>query len=117
MRVGIDTGGTFTDAVVVASEPDGTARVGLGKALSTPGDLTVGALASVEAAAADLERPLGEVLRQARSPVDQRTPWPSARPGADRFEIRRLYCPACAVQVDVQVALAEAPLLDTAELL
>ena len=67
MRVGIDTGGTFTDAVVVASDPDGTARVGLGKALSTPGDLTVGALASVEAAAADLERPLGQVLSQADS--------------------------------------------------
>ena len=67
MRVGIDTGGTFTDAVVVAHDPDGTARVGLGKALSTPGDLTVGALASVEAAAADLERPLGEVLNRADS--------------------------------------------------
>ncbi len=67
MRVGIDTGGTFTDAVVVASDPDGTARVGLGKALSTPGDLTKGALASVEAAAADLERPLGEVLSRAES--------------------------------------------------
>jgi len=67
VRVGIDTGGTFTDAVVVAHDPDGTARVGLGKALSTPGDLTVGALASVEAAAADLERPLGEVLNRADS--------------------------------------------------
>ena len=67
MRIGIDTGGTFTDAVVIASDPDGTARVGLGKALSTPGDLTVGALASVEAAAADLERPLGQVLSQADS--------------------------------------------------
>jgi len=67
VRLGIDTGGTFTDAVVVASDPDGTARIGLGKALSTPGHLTVGALASVEAAAADLERPLGEVLSRADS--------------------------------------------------
>lgn len=146
----------------------------MGKALSTPGDLTAGALASLEAAAADLGRLLGEVLRTARrrdrigrdpapplteppagrrlsstvvlaeghylcrrcghdhgsitkplvsllvlarSPVDERTPWPSACPGADRFELRRLYCPACAVQVDVQVALCNAPVLETAELL
>ena len=67
MRIGIDTGGTFTDAVVVASDPDGTARVGLGKALSTPGDLTTGAMASVQAAAADLGQTLGEVLPRADS--------------------------------------------------
>ena len=59
---------------------------------------------------------LVSLLTLSRSPVDERTPWPSARPGADRFEIRRLFCPACAVQVDVQVALANAPLLETAEL-
>ena len=62
-------------------------------------------------------QPLVSLLTLTRSPVDERTPWPSARPGADRFELRRLYCPACAVQVDVQVALADAPLLETAELL
>ena len=67
MRIGIDTGGTFTDAVVVASGPGETAKVGTGKALSTPGDLTAGALASVEAAAADMGRSLGEVLEQADS--------------------------------------------------
>ncbi len=61
--------------------------------------------------------PLVSLLTVSRSSVDERTPWPSARPGADRFEIRRLYCPSCAVQVDVQVALADAPLLETAELL
>ena len=61
-------------------------------------------------------KPLVSLLTLARSPIDERTPWPSARPGADRFELRRLYCPACAVQVDVQVALADAPLLETAEL-
>ena len=67
MRIGIDTGGTFTDAVVVASVSEETAKAGMGKALSTPGDLTAGALASVEAAAADLEWPLGEVLSRAES--------------------------------------------------
>ncbi len=61
--------------------------------------------------------PLVSLLIVSRSPVDERTPWPSARPGADRFELRRLYCPACAVQVDVQVALANAPFLETAELI
>lgn len=61
--------------------------------------------------------PLVSLLTLARSPVDERTSWPSARPGADRFELRRLFCPACAVQVDVQVALADAPLLETAELI
>ncbi|MDE0605317.1 MAG: hydantoinase B/oxoprolinase family protein [bacterium] len=60
---------------------------------------------------------LVSLLTLVRSPVDERTPWPSARPGAERFETRRLFCPACAVQVDVQVALADAPLLETAELI
>nr|MCQ3811268.1 hypothetical protein [Acidimicrobiia bacterium] len=64
-----------------------------------------------------ITKPLVSLLTLVRSPIDERTPWPSARPGADRFEIRRLYCPACAVQVDVQVALADAPLLETAELI
>lgn len=67
MRIGIDTGGTFTDAVVVDSGPEGAARFGMGKALSTPGDLTAGALASVTAAAGDLGQPLVEVLRRANS--------------------------------------------------
>ena len=61
--------------------------------------------------------PLVSLLTLSRSPVDERSPWPSSRPGADRFEIRRLFCSACAVQVDVQVALANAPLLETAELI
>ena len=66
MRIGIDTGGTFTDAVVVDSGSGGT-RLGMGKALSTPGDLTAGALAAVEAAASYLGQPLAEVLERADS--------------------------------------------------
>ncbi len=62
-------------------------------------------------------KPLVTLLILARSPIDERTPWPSARPGAHRFELRRLFCPACAVQVDTQVSLANAPLLETAELI
>ena len=60
---------------------------------------------------------LVSLLVLVRSPIDERTPWPSARPGTHRFELRRLFCPACAVQVDVQVSLANAPLLETAELI
>ena len=66
MRIGIDTGGTFTDAVVVAAG-SGRTSLGMGKALSTPGDLTSGALAAVEAAASDLGQPLAEVLERADS--------------------------------------------------
>jgi N-methylhydantoinase A len=47
--VGVDTGGTFTDAVVVRN--DGT--IGVGKALSTPGALERGVVASIAVAAAD----------------------------------------------------------------
>ena len=72
MRIGIDTGGTFTDAVVVPGASGGFPSLGQGKALSTPGDLIAGALASVEAAAADLGLTLGEVLSQAES-VDYAT--------------------------------------------
>lgn len=48
--VGVDTGGTFTDSVLIRS--DGS--VGVGKALSTPGSLEVGVLESIEAAAANV---------------------------------------------------------------
>ncbi|MDE0613652.1 MAG: hydantoinase/oxoprolinase family protein [bacterium] len=71
MRIGIDTGGTFTDAVVMGAAK-GIAPIGLGKALSTPDDLIAGALASVEAAAADLGLTAREVLSQAES-VDYAT--------------------------------------------
>ena len=72
MRIGIDTGGTFTDAVVVTGAAEGFVPIGQGKALSTPGDLIAGALASVEAAAADLGLTAREVLSQADS-VDYAT--------------------------------------------
>src|SRR3989304_599952 len=45
MRVGIDVGGTFTDAVLV---DDTTGRMALTRALPTPGDLADGGLAAVE---------------------------------------------------------------------
>lgn len=49
-RIGVDTGGTFTDTVVLT--PDGS--VGVGKALSTKRDLTEGILNSIDAAARTL---------------------------------------------------------------
>jgi N-methylhydantoinase A len=58
LRIGVDTGGTFTDAVVVA--PDG--RVAQGKSLSTPDDLTVGVLDAIAAAARDGGLGLREAL-------------------------------------------------------
>jgi N-methylhydantoinase A len=56
--LGVDTGGTFTDSVVILA--DGS--LGLGKALSTPGALERGVVASIEAAAADLHRTAADVL-------------------------------------------------------
>ena len=67
--IGVDTGGTFTDAVVL----DG-GRVGIGKALTTPGDLATGVLDSLAAAAADLG------TRGRRVPGRRRGAAPSARP-------------------------------------
>ena len=48
--VGVDTGGTFTDSVLIR----GDGSVGVGEALSTPGSLEVGVLESIEAAAANV---------------------------------------------------------------
>lgn len=51
--VAIDTGGTFTDAVVYDPR---TGRIGIAKALTSYEDLIVGMLASAEGAGVDLER-------------------------------------------------------------
>lgn len=56
--IGVDTGGTFTDAVVLL----GDGRESAGKALSTPGALERGVLASISAAAAPLGCSGEEVL-------------------------------------------------------
>lgn len=53
------------------------------------------------------------VVRDA--PVSSVAPWSAAYPGSTRFVIRRLHCPACAAQVDVQVARTGDPVLRTAE--
>jgi len=56
--IGIDTGGTFTDTVIV--ETGG--RIGVGKALTTPGRLPDGVIASIEVAAKSLGQSLEEML-------------------------------------------------------
>lgn len=56
--VGIDSGGTFTDTVIV----DDVGQVAVGKALSTPGRLEVGVLESIRQAATALGRDLEGVL-------------------------------------------------------
>src|SRR4051794_32005139 len=57
--VGVDTGGTFTDTVIL--RPDGS--VGVGKALSTPGALEDGVMHSLAEAAGSLGLSLEEALR------------------------------------------------------
>jgi N-methylhydantoinase A len=60
-RIGVDTGGTFTDSVII----DASGRVGVGKALSTHDDLSVGILRSIENAAATVDLTLDAALRGA----------------------------------------------------
>lgn len=60
---------------------------------------------------------VNEQLWCRRAAVDERAPLASARPGAERFELRRFFCPGCGAQVDVEVSLAHAPILRSAELL
>jgi N-methylhydantoinase B len=49
------------------------------------------------------------------TPAASAAPWGAAYPGAERFVIRRLHCPGCAQQIDVQVAAHDDPLLRAAE--
>jgi N-methylhydantoinase A len=56
-RIGVDTGGTFTDTVVLDGD-----RVAIGKALTTPGELARGVLDSLAAAADDLGTDLDTCL-------------------------------------------------------
>jgi N-methylhydantoinase A len=56
--IGIDTGGTFTDTVII----DNDGRIGVGKALTTPGRLPDGVLASIGVAARSLGMALEELL-------------------------------------------------------
>ncbi len=62
-RIGVDTGGTFTDCVIV--DATGRAPVGVGKALSTHDDLSIGILHSIENAAATVGLTLDDALRGA----------------------------------------------------
>ena len=57
-RIGVDTGGTFTDCVII----DAQGRVGVGKALSTHDDLAVGICNSIENAARTIGLTLDEAL-------------------------------------------------------
>jgi N-methylhydantoinase A len=56
--IGVDTGGTFTDVVVI----DGDGRLAVGKALSTPGRVEDGVFAALEQAAAVLGHSLPALL-------------------------------------------------------
>lgn len=61
--IGIDTGGTFTDAVLI----DGTEPTASAKAATTPGDLTIGLLASLRELAARTGQDLRALLGQTRT--------------------------------------------------
>jgi N-methylhydantoinase A len=60
--VGIDIGGTCTDCVVLGDD----GRVTLGKAFSTPADLSTGIVDAIQVAANDLGTPLDELLGATR---------------------------------------------------
>src|SRR4029077_17839349 len=61
--IGVDIGGTFTDCVVLDEE----GFLGVGKALSTPRDFSIGALAAVRDAAQNLGfKDEDELIRSAR---------------------------------------------------
>jgi N-methylhydantoinase A len=57
--VGVDTGGTFTDTIIL----DGRGEVHIGKALSTPPEFAKGVIDSLKDAAQSAGKPLNEILR------------------------------------------------------
>ncbi len=57
--IGVDTGGTFTDAIIL----DARGEVYIGKALSTPPDFAGGVIDSLNEAARSANKPLDKVLR------------------------------------------------------
>jgi N-methylhydantoinase A len=61
LNIGVDSGGTFTDAVAVS---DGS-RLAVGKALSTPARPADGVINSLDAVAGELHQSLEELLAQA----------------------------------------------------
>ncbi len=60
--VGVDIGGTFTDAVLLLHDHSTV----IGKAFTTTNDPTVGALAAIEGAARSISQTLGEALANAQ---------------------------------------------------
>jgi len=48
------------------------------------------------------------------SPVAVSAPWDVHYPGGERFVLRRLHCPSCAAQIDVQIALRTDPIVPAA---
>jgi N-methylhydantoinase A len=61
--IGIDTGGTFTDCVIMNEE---TGVMTFGKSLSTPSDLSAGVIASIENGAESLRMSLKDILEEMR---------------------------------------------------
>jgi N-methylhydantoinase B len=56
-----------------------------------------------------------EHLVMTEDPAGYRWPHTSRQPGSARFVVRRFYCPRCATQLDVEVNLGGAPLLNSTE--
>jgi N-methylhydantoinase A len=73
-RIGVDTGGTFTDCVVVDDDGNVTAA----KAASTPQDFSVGVMESVAKAAQALGLTAEQLWRRRRGSVTAR-PWRRTR--------------------------------------
>lgn len=64
---------------------------------------------------ATLGEPIAPRLLLEERPAAERTPLGYRFTGSERFVVRALHCPHCARQVDVQIARASDPLVDTVE--